>query len=386
MKLDFNKKYTTISVYVLLCIFFLLILLGIFLNLGDVFGFIGFAVGVLKPIIYGFIISLVVMPLVRFYESKAFKFIFPKNPRSKTRGGISIFLAYLTVVAVIATVILAVAPKLVESYNYLQWRMSYYLTSALNWLEENLPYSDVFAEQYHHLTVYIQDSALASFTNIQKQLPAIFSVFNRVLSETWSIVIGIIVSVYFITTRQQLLGIIRKVMTALFNKPRRDWIYSITHRIYKNFVDYTTGRLLYTLINAVIFYFLMWILNFPYYPLVACIIGIGGIIPVAGTLLGGIIAIFIIFITSPSMAVWFVLLLITVNTLSYIYIQPKIVKARVRRPVGITLIAVIVMGAIFGIVGTLVAVPVYVTAEEIIKSKVDLRLYRKSTEQGTEKL
>ena len=58
----------------------------------------------------------------------------------------------------------------------------------------------------------------------------------------------------------------------------------------------------------------------------------------------------------------------------------KIIKARVRRPVGITLIAVIAMAAIFGIPGALLAIPVYVTVSEILKSKIDLRIYEKSKE------
>ncbi|NLK39489.1 MAG: AI-2E family transporter [Clostridiales bacterium] len=384
MKSDFNEKFITISAYFLICVFFFLMILGIFLNIGDVFGFFSFLFGVIKPVIYGLIIALIVMPLVRFYETKALKFIFPKKPRSKLRGALSVVFAYLSVLLIIATLLLVVVPQLIESYNFLQLRLSYYLSSALKWLDENLPYADFFAEQYNKLTEYIRTSVVDSFTSIQKQLPVIFSAFNRVISEMWSIVIGIIVSVYLITSRRMLIGIIRKTMTALFKKSIRDRIYIITGRLYRNFIDYTTGRLLYTLIITAIFFVVMWILQLPFYSVVACIIGIAGLIPVAGTLAGAFVSAFIVFITAPNMTVWFILIMLTVHILGFIYIQPRIIKARVRRPVGITLIAVIIMGALFGIVGLLMAVPIYVTVEETVKSKIDVMLYKRSIQNADE--
>ena len=84
------------------------------------------------------------------------------------------------------------------------------------------------------------------------------------------------------------------------------------------------------------------------------------------------------------MTVWFILIMLTVHILGFIYIQPRIIKARVRRPVGITLIAVIIMGALFGIVGLLMAVPIYVTVEETVKSKIDVMLYKRSIQNADE--
>lgn len=378
MKSDFNEKIITVSAYVLICVFFLLMIVGICLNLNDVFGFFTFIIGVLKPVIYGLIIALIVMPLVRFYETRAFKFIFPTKPKSKLRNAAAIVCAYLSVFLVIGTILLVVVPQLIESYNFFQLRLSYYLSSALKWLEENLPYADVFAEQYHKLTQYIRTSVLDSVTSFQKQLPAVFSVFNRVISETWSIMLGIIVSVYFITSYRMIMGILRKTMTALFSKTLKDRIDIVVGRLYRNFIDYTTGRLLYTLVTTAIFLAVMWIFQLPFYSIVACIIGIAGLVPVVGTLLGSLISTFIIFITAPNRTVWFIPIMLAIHIVCFFYLQPRIIKARVRRPVGVTLIAVIVMGALFGVVGLLVAVPLYVTVEETLKSKIDVMLYKKS--------
>lgn len=382
MKSDFNEKIITVSAYVLICVFFFLMLLGIFLNLNDFSGFFSYLADILKPITYGLIVALIVTPLVGFYEAKAFRFIFPSKPKSKLRRGCAIVAAYLSVLLIIATVLLFVIPQLIDSYNFFQPRLANYLTSALDWLEENLPYADVFAEQYHNMTEYFRTSVLSSLTSIDTQLPAIVAAFNRVISETWDSVLGMIVSIYLITSRRMLMAILRKVMTALFSQAARDRIYIVAGRLYRNFIDYTTGRLLYTLINTAVFLVAMWVFRLPYYSIVACIIGIAGLVPVVGPLLGTLLAAFLIFITAPSRSMWYILLMLTLHLVCFAYIQPRIIKARVRRSVGVTLMAVLIMGALFGIVGLLAAVPVYVTIEETIKSKIDVMLYKKSLKKS----
>ena len=102
LKLNWNKKYTTIAVYACLVIFFTIILINFMIQrdfVGDAFALI---VSVLSPIIYGIVIAYLLNPVMMFFEKKAYKKIHPNKEKSTLRRGLALATTYLLFVLFLA--------------------------------------------------------------------------------------------------------------------------------------------------------------------------------------------------------------------------------------------------------------------------------------------
>ena len=86
MKLSWNKKYTTIAVYVALVLLVASFIVFFFLNNNDFGGYIKKFFSALSPIIYGVIIAYLLNPIVVFFDTKVFSFLNKKGKRRLRRG------------------------------------------------------------------------------------------------------------------------------------------------------------------------------------------------------------------------------------------------------------------------------------------------------------
>jgi predicted PurR-regulated permease PerM len=85
--------------------------------------------------------------------------------------------------------------------------------------------------------------------------------------------------------------------------------------------------------------------------------GLGELIPNVGPVLFALPAIAVAVIMRPEMLVWVLVMFGVVMTIQGYTISPLMMKVGVRLPVLVTIISVVVMGALFGVLGVLVAIP-----------------------------
>ena len=136
MKIDWNKKYTTISVYAFLVICASIIFFSI---IGEIDAFttkLGWVVSTLQPFIIGFVMAYLFNFILVFYEEKVLVFDLVKNLKKKSKRGISIVLTYLTVFFIIALFMQFVLPQLVDSIVGLVNDVPTYVSNATKLIEE----------------------------------------------------------------------------------------------------------------------------------------------------------------------------------------------------------------------------------------------------------
>jgi predicted PurR-regulated permease PerM len=102
----------------------------------------------------------------------------------------------------------------------------------------------------------------------------------------------------------------------------------------------------------------MSIFKFDYALLISVIIGITNIIPVVGPFLGAIPSVFLLLMISPIKALWFLVFLIIIQQIENNFIYPKVVGNKIGLPAIWVLLAIVVGGGLFGVVGILLGVPV----------------------------
>jgi len=103
------------------------------------------------------------------------------------------------------------------------------------------------------------------------------------------------------------------------------------------------------------------------YPVILGVIGgITNVIPYFGPIIGAIPSVAVALLESPLKALWTIILFTVVQQIDNVIITPKIVEGRVGLHPVATILAVLIGGEFFGIIGMLVAVPVAAMLKIII--------------------
>ena len=108
----------TISVYALIVGLFLVLCVILGLNIHLVPVALEILLGVISPLLYGFLIAFMISPCVSFIEKKIFN-----KWRSKHLGLkriLSILLAYLLIASVIVVATIFMVPQVIDTYNELE--------------------------------------------------------------------------------------------------------------------------------------------------------------------------------------------------------------------------------------------------------------------------
>ncbi|MEG2203341.1 MAG: AI-2E family transporter, partial [Christensenellaceae bacterium] len=90
MKVEWNKKYTTISTYVIIVATIVTLIVLFFLNLGYFGNIIAAFFAILIPFIFGFGIAYLLSRPAIYIEKHWFAFVEQKKSRPKLRRGLAI--------------------------------------------------------------------------------------------------------------------------------------------------------------------------------------------------------------------------------------------------------------------------------------------------------
>lgn len=112
--------------------------------------------------------------------------------------------------------------------------------------------------------------------------------------------------------------------------------------------------------------------SMPYAPVVIVITFLCGLLPVIGNIISNTVIVCIAFTVSPHFAGWALAFLVTIHKLEY-FLNSKIIGARIRHPMWLTLIALIVGERLFGIAGIILA-PVVLNFIKVEASQFEVRI------------
>ena len=101
----------------------------------------------------------------------------------------------------------------------------------------------------------------------------------------------------------------------------------------------------------------LWLLDVPYFYVLALIAGIGEMIPVIGPVLSAIPALIVALTVSPVMALFVLIFFFAQQQLENHILVPKIMSRQVGVSAALVIVALMIGGALLGIIGALLAVP-----------------------------
>lgn len=154
----------------------------------------------------------------------------------------------------------------------------------------------------------------------------------------------------------------------------------------RSFGGFLRGKILDSTIVGILVYLTCLIFQIPYAVLVAVVVGITDIIPVIGPFLGVIPTAIIILLTDPIKVIIFLISILVIQQIDGNIIAPKILGENTGVSSLCVLIAIIVMGNLWGLVGMLVGVPLFATVIELIKWYLEKRLQEKKLAEETDSI
>ncbi|MBP3868283.1 MAG: AI-2E family transporter, partial [Solobacterium sp.] len=119
------------------------------------------------------------------------------------------------------------------------------------------------------------------------------------------------------------------------------------------------------------------LMKIPYVPLIAFIVGITNMIPVFGPFIGAVPCAFILLIISPAKALEFIIFILVLQQIDGNILGPYILGDSMGLPPVWIMFAIIVGGAIWGVLGMFLGVPIFSVFYILIKDQVTRKLKEK---------
>lgn len=330
-------------------------------------------VKILKPFIYGGIVAYLLRPVCNYY-SKWLSKLLPEKV-NKYADAIAITLSMITGLLVIYALIIMIAPQLYQSIISLWNSLPGKIEQTVSWFTDRFGENEVLLQYfdssyraiYDKLNVWGHDTLMPYITGIVSGLG--MSVW-KILVFLKDFLIGLIIAVYLLSSRKkfsrQSTMVIRSILPPKWADTALQEI-AFVDRMFGGFID---GKLVDSAIIGVLCYIGCMIFGFPNALLISAIVGVTNVIPFFGPFLGAIPATLLIFIESPMDALWFVLFVLFLQQLDGNIIGPKILGSHTGISSFWVLFSILLFGGLWGIVGMVIAVPLFAVIYDIVRKLV----------------
>ena len=335
---------------------------------------------ILAPFVYGGVVAYLLRPLCNKYEWLFSQYL-PKSMR-KMANGLAVGLSLITGILVVYMLIIMIAPQLYHSvlslWNSLPDKVNDFLIWAREVFGEDEEmlhlFNDAYNALYQELDKWAENTLVPYVTNI---VSGVGSSVVKVLLFLYNLLIGLIVSCYLLASRKkfarQSVLIVRSAL-----KPHWADLFleevAFVDRVFGGFID---GKLVDSAIIGLLCYIGCLVFKFPNPLLISAIVGITNVIPFFGPFIGGIPSTLLIMIEDPIKGLWFALFVLALQQLDGNVIGPAILGDRTGLSSFWVLFSILLFGDLWGIVGMVVAVPLFAVFYDTVKKLVRRGLLKK---------
>lgn len=361
---------------------------------------------VLTPIIYGFVIAFLLNPIVKRVERviKPWleKHLKKEGSAQRTARGIGIFVALVLALAAVIALFNMLIPELYRSISdlimALPAQVSEWGDSINAMLEQNQNLDKMVKTVLLEGSNAIEEWAKTDLiewaqTDLLKQADVLLTSVTvgviSVINVVMDLLIGIIVSVYVLFSKEKFANQSKKVVYALTSSRRANIIIHIARKANEIFSGFIIGKIIDSAIIGVLCFIGLSILNMPYTLLVSVIVGVTNVIPFFGPYIGAIPSAILILLVDPIKGIYFIIFILVLQQLDGNVIGPKILGNSTGLSSFWVIFSILVAGGLFGVVGMIMGVPtfalIYYVAKMFINQKLEQKNLPTSTDSYKEK-
>ena len=309
--------------------------------------------GIILPILFAILLAMLLLPITNFFARKKF----PK-PLSII---VPLFLSIVTIGAVIYFLSTQVL-NFLDDAPALRERLTEVVASFQKWLTSSLNISVPKQNQYLKDTV----------ENIKGEAPKIVGVTFLSITEMISYLVLLPIYTFLILYYR---ATIKVFFIRVFKNGDEDQVHEILSKSGTIAQQYITGLLIETTIVFTLNTIGFLILGIKYAIFLALLAALLNVIPYVGMLVANIMCMGITLITSENIrdALWVGIILAAVQFIDNNFGMPMIVGNKVRINALVTIVGVLVGGALCGIPGMFLAIPGLAVLKVIFDNVSDLQ-------------
>ena len=380
------KSRKQIKLFVLYTVLAALAVLFVIIKRDSFSSFIEQIFRILRPVIIGAVIAYLSNPIFRMFEQVVFGGI-----RSFSfKRVLSLIGTYIMLALIVAVLLMLIIPQLLMSVLEFLENYEVLLASTLDningILEQintrfNFDIPPVKADSLKQgLDWIVQNVDVDALMNRLLSGNTILFLFEHIGNTFFvltDIIFGLFISLYLLAGKERLYAKIMRTRKALFNHRINERITRVCTIADESFGGFLRGKILDSTIVGVLVYIIISIMDVPYALLIAVIIGITDIVPVIGPWIGVFPTAIIVLLTDPIKVIPFLLCILIVQQIDGNIIAPKILGENTGVSSLCVMIAITVMGAIWGLVGMVLGVPLFATIIELTNEFLNKRLQDK---------
>ncbi|GAA0379733.1 AI-2E family transporter [Paenibacillus motobuensis] len=267
---------------------------------------------------------------------------------------LSILLIYLMFAGVITVFLVVVWPPLehqiTEFINNVP-KLINGLQAQMNEIRENR-YFSMFNESDLSITNKLMEYANSAIQAASGYISHVFSFLNDFV-----IVVGTVpIMLYYMLKEDR--RVRPMLVSALPSKYREDGD-QVLQEIDGMLRGFIAGRMIDAVVLTVMSLIGFWIIGLPYPLMLSLVMGLFSFIPYFGTLLGAIPSVIVAFTISPAMVIWVIVVVVVSHQIEANLISPYIYGRTINIHPLTTIILLLIAGDFAGILGMLLAIPVY---------------------------
>lgn len=368
-----NSKYFTIVIYGLLFVLGAILIYKFIGNWPATVKSLGNIFHILSPFLIGAMIALVLYPFIKTLYNRFFMGVCHIKSK-KAAKMLSILVAYLIAVGAFAVLIGFVVPQIYKSITEIANQAPVWYENIRNWFTEFEDKHTNSSIDYNFINQKIEDALpkLVDYLTgaLTNMVPYILNTSMAILSGVLNLVIAIIVSIYMISDNKNIFYHFKRFLYAVLPKKTADNTRIICKNCASIFINYIIGKSFDSIIVMIICFIIMLILKLPYAVLISVIVGITNMIPYFGPYIGGVIGGVIIVIASPIKLIIFVIMIVCIQQVDGLLIGPRIIGSTTGlKPVWVVF-SITVGGALFGVIGMFLGVPVFAVLSYLLNITV----------------
>ena len=388
LRQQFNKGMTAFIVIVTCILFFFAML-----RMDDISRVVRLVVHILKPVIYGLGIAYLLNPIVKFVDEHLEPFLNKKFPKMKKAAKISrsvgIFLAIVFMFAIIGALFNMLIPELYRSIRDMILTVPSQINEALihmtALMSGDSALGQIIAQALKEATTFLENWMRTDLLNqVNVFMSNLTEGVINVINELLNMLIGIIVSIYVLFSKEKFSMQSKKIIYAMFKPVQANMILHLTIKSNSIFGGFIIGKIIDSAIIGVLCFLGLSVLHMPYTLLVSVIVGVTNVIPFFGPFIGAIPSAFLILLVSPMKCLYFLLFVLVLQQFDGNILGPKILGESTGLPSFWVLFSILLFGGLLGFVGMVIAVPTFAVFYHLTSEYVNRCLEKKALSQSTD--
>ena len=348
---------------------------------------------ILQPIIIGIVLAYLLNPIVNALENWS-RPLLEKYTKSKKKAKslsrvVGIAGAWVLFAVVIVVLVASILPTIMDSIMSMVRNFPDEVNNLLAWINEVI-------EDGSELETFVNEMIVSSSTLFENWLkntflPQIEHYIGSIMSGAvagikvvLNIFIGVVVSIYVLTSKEKFAGQAKKIVYACFKPSHANVIIDTVRKSHELFGGFISGKLLDSLIIGILAYIVLSIMKMPYTMLVSVIVGVTNIIPFFGPFIGAIPSFFIILLQSPIKSLYFLIFILILQQIDGNIIGPKILANSTKLTAFWIVFSTTFFGGLWGFIGMVLGVPLTAVIYYIVGQIVGYMLKKRGIPVDTE--